>query len=213
MVRVVDVVLQMDVGGGCAHVFQQRVIGGAAIHQQAHTVGAAAGQAGAGLGQAGELGGIGGFVGVVGVAGHAGATGFTTQLVASDPLRPEHVIDQEAEIGQQGKAEQPAQGRDRLALLQDDPAAQQQQVGQPAQCQHQAQSFSRGQGIPAALQQFRHLPHPYQTPGRRRDRLTRMARWRCQRLDARCNTRACRCNTGVTPRCRVEYGVIAGFFP
>ena len=59
------------------------------------------------------------------------------QALALDALRPEHVIDQEADVGQRRQRQQPAQRRRRLALLQHDPAAQPHQVGDPPQGQEQ----------------------------------------------------------------------------
>ena len=75
-------------------------------------------------------------------------------------LRPEEVIDHEADVRQRRQADQPAQRRHRLALLQHDPQTQPHQVAEPAEHQVQAQVRNRQQGIPGVLQDFGHWATP-----------------------------------------------------
>src|SRR3546814_15036539 len=52
------------------------------------------------------------------------------QAMALDLLRPEHLADQQADHRQRRQSQQPAQRRHRLALLQHDPAAEPDHVGE-----------------------------------------------------------------------------------
>ncbi|MNR60702.1 hypothetical protein D3C85_1822540 [compost metagenome] len=71
-----------------------------------------------------------------------------------DALRTEEVIDQEADIRKRRQADQPAQRRHRLALLQHDPQAQPHQVTDPSQHQVKPQVLDVQQCGPGRLQGF-----------------------------------------------------------
>ncbi len=154
LVRVVDVVLEVDMVAGAAHRLQQGFVGRRPVHQQVRPARGARRQAGGGLAQPRQLAGIG-----VVERRHLPRLHprtRATQPVAPDPQRAEQLVDHQADIGQRGQPQQPAEGGHRLALLQHDPHAQPDQVGDPAQRQVQADVRDRPQGVPGLVDQVDH---------------------------------------------------------
>jgi hypothetical protein len=79
-----------------------------------------------------------------------------TEPMPHDALRPEDVVDDESHVGQQRQAEQPAQRRDRLAFLQDDPPAQAQHVRAVADGENLANVRDGEERVPGVDQRFQH---------------------------------------------------------
>ncbi len=132
-----DVVLDVHVVPGRGDGVEQGVVGRRAVHQQVDPGRGGRCVAGAGLAQAGDGGAV--------LAGRepgrqravqAGPRARAPQRLAPDALRPKEVVDHQAQHRQQRQRHDPAQGGDRFALLQHDPAGQHHQVGDPDARQH-----------------------------------------------------------------------------
>ena len=78
------------------------------------------------------------------------------QALAADLLRAEQVIDEEAEIGQQGQAEQPTEGGGRLALLENDVDAQCDDVADPEHREPEPDVGNGGDDGPCLLEGVPH---------------------------------------------------------
>jgi hypothetical protein len=85
-----------------------------------------------------------------------GAGAHAAQALATDALRPEEEIDDEADVRQCRQADQPAQRGHRLALLQHDPQPQPDEIGQPAKREVQTEVGYRGERAPRAAQDVEH---------------------------------------------------------
>ncbi len=131
-----NVILEMDVMVGRVERLFECGVGGGTVFQQIHMQCAARRESGSGGIQAHQRIGIVGKIGF-GQRQQAGARLAAFQVLPFDPGRAEEVVDQEADVRQQDQRQQPAQGGDRLALLQQDPGAEQQHIQQPEQAEHQ----------------------------------------------------------------------------
>ena len=155
-VRIDDVVLQMDVVACRGNGVEQRIEGARAAHEQVDARAARRRKAGGGVGQAREVGAVGVIVARRDAALQRGAGTSALELLPMDALRAEEVIDDEADHRQRREAEHPAQRCHRFALLQHDPAGQQQQIHAPSQRQIPAHVRDRCDRVPEAEQAFDH---------------------------------------------------------
>ena len=135
-VRFEDVVLQMHmVRRGVDRGFQ-RVVGGCAVHQPLDAFGAGRREAGAGRVQPHQRAGRGRRRALARWL-ETGPGAAALQGLAADAGRTQEMINQESDHRQQCQRQQPAQGRDRLPFLQQDPGTEQHDVSQPERTQRQ----------------------------------------------------------------------------
>ena len=151
-----DVVLQMDLPARPGDVAEQGRVGGRAVHQPAHLAGGGGGQAGHRLAQPRQFGAFHVRRADVAEGLHARAGMAAAQALAPDLLRAEQEIDEEAEIGQRGQRQHPAQRRGRFALLQHDPDAQAGQIGQPRADQPAPEVGKRVEPVAGGMQGIGH---------------------------------------------------------
>ncbi|MCW0415226.1 hypothetical protein NB689_000980 [Xanthomonas sacchari] len=155
-VGIEDVVLQVHMVLGGADVAQDRLVGRGAVDQPLHRGGRTRRQAGGGLGDLGQLGAVGVGWAHAAVVLHARARAAAAQALPLHLLRAQQVIDDEAQVGQGGQRQHPAQRRRRLAFLQHDPAAQPQDVQQVGGGEVGADVRDAGQPVPGVLQSRDH---------------------------------------------------------
>jgi len=152
-----DVVLQIDVPLRLADGLDDGRVGGGAVHQPVHVGGAAGRQPGGGLPDPGKLGAGAVWRADCVVSAQPLAGAATAQALAHDALRAEQVVHEQADVGQRGQRQDPAQRGHRLALLQHDVAGQQQQVDHIGGGQRLAEvGETGGQRGPDVMEGFAH---------------------------------------------------------